>query len=66
VPLLEDEDLQYMLALKQEFFGNMKKSKYYLRLDDKKKDIERYTDKYKLTQLDSSEIFSPGMFRVTS
>ncbi|KAH3841581.1 DNA-directed RNA polymerase III subunit RPC7-like [Dreissena polymorpha] len=47
VPLVNNEDMQYMLALKQEFVGSLRKSAYYMKQDEKKQDIERYTDKYK-------------------
>lgn len=35
-----------MLALKQEFLGNMRKSPFFLQASHKRKDIERYSDKY--------------------
>lgn len=49
-----------MLALKQEFVGTLHKSPYYLKMDEKKQDIERYSDKYQLDQQDSGEVFQPG------
>ncbi|WAR00790.1 RPC7L-like protein, partial [Mya arenaria] len=63
VPLVEDEDMQYIVALKQEFVGSLRKSKYFLTLGEKKKDIERYTDKYQLNQQDSGETFTPDWNR---
>ena len=58
--LEEDEDNQYILALKQEFVGTLRKSRYFLKMDEKKQDIARYSDKYQLNQQDSSEAFVPG------
>ncbi|XP_060068870.1 DNA-directed RNA polymerase III subunit RPC7-like [Ylistrum balloti] len=48
VPLLQGEEYDYMLALKQEFRGVMKRSQYYLQTSTNRKDIDRYSDKYQL------------------
>lgn len=64
VPLAHSEDYDYMLALKQEFVATLHKSPYYLKLDDKRCDIERYSDKYQLTQQDSSDSLNPDWRRL--
>ncbi|KAM9512896.1 DNA-directed RNA polymerase III subunit RPC7-like isoform 3-T11 [Salvelinus alpinus] len=46
VPLVMGEEAEYMLALKQEFRGNMKTLPFYVRPAVSKKDVERYSDKY--------------------
>uniref|UniRef100_A0A8C7FUI2 DNA-directed RNA polymerase III subunit n=1 Tax=Oncorhynchus kisutch TaxID=8019 RepID=A0A8C7FUI2_ONCKI len=46
VPLVMGEEGEYMLALKQEFRGNMKNLPFYVRPAISKKDVERYSDKY--------------------
>lgn len=46
VPFQQSEEYDYMLALKQEFLGNMRKSPFFLQASHKRKDIERYSDKY--------------------
>ncbi|XP_024249853.1 DNA-directed RNA polymerase III subunit RPC7-like isoform X2 [Oncorhynchus tshawytscha] len=46
VPLVMGEEAEYMLALKQEFRGNMKNLPFYVRPAVSKKDVERYSDKY--------------------
>lgn len=60
VSLSQTEDYEYMLALKQEFIATLHKSPYYLKLDDKKRDIERYSDKYNLHQQDCSDTIDIG------
>jgi DNA-directed RNA polymerase III subunit RPC7 len=61
VPLSQSEDYEYMLALKQEFIATLHKSPYYLKLNDKRRDIERYSDKYQLNQQDCAEALNPGI-----
>ncbi|XP_075463724.1 DNA-directed RNA polymerase III subunit RPC7-like isoform X2 [Ascaphus truei] len=46
VPLQTGEELEYMLALKQELRGAMKGLPYYIKPAAPKKDVERYSDKY--------------------
>lgn len=46
VPFQQSEEYDYMLALKQEFLGNMRKSPFFFQASHKRKDIERYSDKY--------------------
>ena len=53
MPLESGEEWDYMLALKQEFRGYMKDSPYYLKSADKKRDIDRYSDKYQSGQHDT-------------
>ncbi|KAL4228222.1 DNA-directed RNA polymerase III subunit RPC7-like [Mactra antiquata] len=66
IPLDQNEDNAYLLALKQEFVAAIRKSPYYLKLDDRKRDIERYSDKYQLSSTDSSEAFEPDWRRLPS
>ena len=58
MPLLVGEECDYLLALKQEYQGSMKESVYFLKELNKKKDIERYSDKYQLGQ--GAEHWEPG------
>ncbi|XP_028837159.1 DNA-directed RNA polymerase III subunit RPC7-like [Denticeps clupeoides] len=46
VPLLTGKEAEYMLALKQEFRGAMKRLPFYIKSAASKKDVERYSDKY--------------------
>ncbi|XP_059500739.1 DNA-directed RNA polymerase III subunit RPC7 isoform X2 [Stegostoma tigrinum] len=46
VPLNTGEDVNYMLALKQELRGACKKLPYYIDHVNTKKDVERYANKY--------------------
>ncbi|KAG8560071.1 hypothetical protein GDO81_014770 [Engystomops pustulosus] len=46
VPLQTGEEVEYMLALKQELRGAMKSLPYYIKPAAPKKDVERYSDKY--------------------
>lgn len=64
VPLIKNEDADYLLALKQEFMATLKKSVYHLKADEKKRDIERYSDKYQLNQADSNDKFDPDWRRL--
>ncbi|XP_076102139.1 DNA-directed RNA polymerase III subunit RPC7-like [Mytilus galloprovincialis] len=50
VPLKQSEDYEYICALKKEFIGFMKKSPYYIQSKEKRKDIDRYSDKYQSGQ----------------
>ncbi|OCT69089.1 DNA-directed RNA polymerase III subunit RPC7-like [Xenopus laevis] len=46
VPLQTGEEVEYMLALKQELRGAMKTLPYFIKPAELKKDVERYSDKY--------------------
>ncbi|KAM3919301.1 DNA-directed RNA polymerase III subunit RPC7-like [Leptodactylus fuscus] len=46
VPLQTGEEIEYMLALKQELRGAMKSLPYNIKPAAPKKDVERYSDKY--------------------
>uniref|UniRef100_A0A8B9CPY7 DNA-directed RNA polymerase III subunit RPC7 n=1 Tax=Anser brachyrhynchus TaxID=132585 RepID=A0A8B9CPY7_9AVES len=46
VPLKTGEDEDYMLALKQDFRGTMKKMPYFLAVEEEREAIERYSKKY--------------------
>ena len=58
VPLEAGEEGDYLLALKQEYQGSMKESVYFLKELQRKRDIERYSDKYQLGQ--GEEHWEPG------
>ena len=60
VPFQQSEEFDYMLALKQEFLGNIRKSPFYLQAAHKKRDLERYSDKYQTTSEVSGK-WEPGM-----
>lgn len=45
-PLAAGEDRDYILLLKQEFRSGVRNSPYFIKPQDKKKDIQRYSDKY--------------------
>ncbi|KAM9330128.1 DNA-directed RNA polymerase III subunit RPC7 [Gastrophryne carolinensis] len=51
VPLLEGDEQDYLLALKQELRGTTKKLPYYLSKGPEKQSVERYTTKY-ITELE--------------
>ncbi|XP_013379748.1 DNA-directed RNA polymerase III subunit RPC7-like [Lingula anatina] len=63
VALTTGEEMDYILALKQEFRATMKELPYYVKAQEKKKDIERYTDKYQTGQQDSSINWEPDWKR---
>lgn len=63
VPLQTGEERNYLLALKQEFRGTMKELPYYVHPREKKKDIERYSDKYQTGQ-DNSISWEPDWKRL--
>nr|XP_032823315.1 DNA-directed RNA polymerase III subunit RPC7-like isoform X1 [Petromyzon marinus] len=46
LPLHTGEETDYLLALKQELRGAMKNLPYFIKPAERKKDIERYSDKY--------------------
>uniref|UniRef100_A0A8C2SKS7 Uncharacterized protein n=1 Tax=Coturnix japonica TaxID=93934 RepID=A0A8C2SKS7_COTJA len=46
VPLKTGEDEDYMLALKQEFRGAMKRLPYFLAVEEEHEAIERYSKRY--------------------
>ncbi|NWY59532.1 RPC7 polymerase, partial [Chionis minor] len=46
VPLKTGEDEEYMLALKQDLRGTMKKMPYFLTVEEDREAIERYSKKY--------------------
>ena len=53
VPLLSGEQYDYLLALKQEYNTNLQESQFFIKPLEKRRDIERYSDKYQLNQQDS-------------
>lgn len=65
VPLQTGEEVEYMLALKQELRGAMKSLPYYVKPAAPKKDIERYTDKYQVNgPVDNAIDWSPDWKRL--
>jgi len=60
-PLLATEVDEYLLALSQEYRGSIRDSPFYLKPKTMKRDIIRYTDRYKQNQTkgDSSEKWTP-------
>ncbi len=61
LPLATGDEYEYLLALKQEFRGTMKESAFYMKPQEKKKDIGRYSDKYQLGQHENNSTWEPGM-----
>nr|XP_034955168.1 DNA-directed RNA polymerase III subunit RPC7-like isoform X2 [Zootoca vivipara] len=60
VPLQTGEEVEYMLALKQELRGAMKNLPYFIKPSAPKKDVERYSDKYQMsTPVDNAIEWSP-------
>ena len=58
-----NEELTYLLALKQEFRGFMKDSPFFVKADEQKPDIARYSDKYQIGQQEETEQNYPiGIF----
>ncbi|XP_067425358.1 DNA-directed RNA polymerase III subunit RPC7 isoform X3 [Emydura macquarii macquarii] len=55
VPLKMGEDEDYMLALKQEFRGSMKKMPYFIANKDENQAIEKYSKKYLQMRKESME-----------
>ncbi|XP_078253166.1 DNA-directed RNA polymerase III subunit RPC7 [Rhinoraja longicauda] len=62
VPLNTGEDVNYILALKQELRGTCKKLPYYIEAPIEKKDVERYTQKY--TEKDGNKNWIPDWRRL--
>ncbi|XP_071479812.1 DNA-directed RNA polymerase III subunit RPC7-like [Diadema antillarum] len=62
-PLPQSEGSEYMFLLKQEYRGYMRDSPYYIKPLNKKKDIERYSDKYQVGSNDSGIGWQPDWKR---
>uniref|UniRef100_A0A8D2JAJ4 Uncharacterized protein n=1 Tax=Varanus komodoensis TaxID=61221 RepID=A0A8D2JAJ4_VARKO len=61
VPLQAGEEVEYMLALKQELRGATKTLPYFIKPSAPKKDVERYSDKYQTSgPVDNAIEWSPG------
>ena len=60
VPLNKSEADDYLVALKQEFRGMMQDSVYFIKPDVVKKDVERYSDKYRDQKPENSATWQPG------
>ncbi|XP_064354990.1 DNA-directed RNA polymerase III subunit RPC7-like isoform X1 [Dromaius novaehollandiae] len=64
-PLPGGEELEYMLALKQELRGAMKNLPYFVKPGAPRRDIERYSDKYQVSSpIDSAIDWSPDWRRL--
>nr|XP_054754333.1 DNA-directed RNA polymerase III subunit RPC7-like [Lytechinus pictus] len=62
-PLPTNEGDNYMYLLKQEFRGYLRESPYYIKPLNKKKDIERYSDKYQVGSGDNGIEWQPDWKR---
>jgi len=60
-PLLSSEVDEYLLALSQEYRGSIRDSPFYLKPKTVKRDIVRFTDRYKQNQTkgDSADVWAP-------
>nr|XP_009932013.1 PREDICTED: DNA-directed RNA polymerase III subunit RPC7 [Opisthocomus hoazin] len=59
VPLKTGEDEDYMLALKQDLRGTMKKMPYFLAVEEDREAIERYSKKYQDSEKEHAA-WTPG------
>ncbi|XP_053134834.1 DNA-directed RNA polymerase III subunit RPC7-like [Hemicordylus capensis] len=65
VPLQTGEEVEYMLALKQELRGAMKNLPYFIKPSAPQKDVERYSDKYQMSgPIDSAIEWNPDWRRL--
>ncbi|XP_020665904.1 DNA-directed RNA polymerase III subunit RPC7-like [Pogona vitticeps] len=65
IPLQTGEEVEYMLALKQELRGAMKNLPYFIKPSAPKKDVERYSDKYQMSgPVDNAIEWSPDWRRL--
>ncbi|KAJ7369395.1 DNA-directed RNA polymerase III subunit RPC7-like [Desmophyllum pertusum] len=55
LPLRQTEADEYMLALKQELRGCMRELPYFVKAEVKRKDIERFSDRYREKQTEGLE-----------
>lgn len=60
VPVEKREESSYLLELKQEYRSAMKDSPFYIKTLERKKDIERYSDKYQMNGQDGNSAWEPG------
>ncbi|XP_038023852.2 DNA-directed RNA polymerase III subunit RPC7-like [Anas acuta] len=65
VPLPGGEELEYMLALKQELRGAMRNLPYFIKPGAPRRDIERYSDKYQVSNpIDGAIDWNPDWRRL--
>ncbi|XP_029928722.1 DNA-directed RNA polymerase III subunit RPC7-like [Myripristis murdjan] len=65
LPLVGGEEVEYMLALKQEFRGAMRSLPFFIQPDAPHTDVERYSDKYHSSEpADSSLDWKPDWRRL--
>lgn len=62
-PLQQSETMNYLLAVKEEFRGAMRRSPHYLTIVEKKRDIERYSDRYQLSHQEAQGKWTPDWSR---
>lgn len=55
LPLEQSEKVNYLISLKHDFQTFMEDSPYYVKRNEGKKDIMRYSDKYKVSSNATSE-----------
>jgi len=63
LPLSSGEEYDYLLTLKQEFRAGMRDSPYFIKPAVKKKEIERYSDKYTAAQ-ENGDTWTPDWSRL--
>ncbi|XP_005102306.1 DNA-directed RNA polymerase III subunit RPC7-like [Aplysia californica] len=64
VSLPQSEEVEYMLALKQELTESFRKSPFHIKAQNKSKDIDRYSDKYQVGIADSASALNPDWSRL--
>ncbi|XP_030645266.1 RNA polymerase III subunit GL a [Chanos chanos] len=64
VPLQTGEDVEYMLALKQELRATTKNLPFHIRPVGPKKDVDRYSDKYNATEPKNVTEWNPDWSRL--
>ena len=55
VPLAKGSNYDFLLSLKQEYRANMKESLYYIKPNEKRRDIDRYSDKFQFSQQNTKQ-----------
>ncbi|XP_039265145.2 DNA-directed RNA polymerase III subunit RPC7-like [Styela clava] len=56
VPLLTGEDQDYLLALQKNFEKTMRDSPYYIKKQEEKNFLDRYSDKYRISNHSDNEL----------
>uniref|UniRef100_A0A3B3ZLW5 DNA-directed RNA polymerase III subunit n=1 Tax=Periophthalmus magnuspinnatus TaxID=409849 RepID=A0A3B3ZLW5_9GOBI len=63
LPLSGGEQVEYLLALKQEFRGASRNLPSFLQTKVQRRDVERYSDKYHSPDQDQDQDWTPGKTR---